>query len=128
MSRDRAPTEGAPEAALDAEAINTITSDEAVTTTDEIIETTDESIATVEPERPRIVTESLAMAALRDAFGAVTDADYVPGKTQFREALRARFDLSDVEAEALCDALEEAGLLRFVRTDDEIGWHLHHEI
>jgi hypothetical protein len=32
-----------------------------------------------------------------------------------------------LEGEELCDALEGAGALRFVRSEEGVGWHIHLE-
>jgi hypothetical protein len=67
-----------------------------------------------------------ATAALHDAFGDGLSAEYVPGKTQFRDALYDRFGLSRLEAEELCDSLEQAGLISFVSNEREgiEGWRI----
>jgi hypothetical protein len=66
-----------------------------------------------------------AAEALHQEFGALVDADYMPGKTLLRDALCDRFGLSQLAAEELCDELEGAGMLRFVTTPDGVGWHIH---
>jgi hypothetical protein len=53
---------------------------------------------------------------LRRRFGARVDAAYVPGKTFFRDALCEQRGISQAEAEALCDSLEQAKLIRFVQS------------
>jgi hypothetical protein len=73
------------------------------------------------------ITLANAARALREAFGPITDDDYLPGKTAFRDELCLRFGLSQLEAEELCDELEHAELLRFVRSEDGLGWHVHTE-
>lgn len=66
-----------------------------------------------------------AARALWIAFGPITDADYLSGKTLFRDALCDRFDVSLLEAEELCDELERAGRIVFIQTEGEAGWHIH---
>lgn len=66
-----------------------------------------------------------AARALWITFGPITDADYLTGKTLFRDALCDRFDVSLLEAEELCDDLERAGRIVFVQTDEGAGWHIH---
>jgi len=78
-----------------------------------------------EQEGTLIVGLSRAAAALYGMFGALIDADYLPGKTLFRDALCSRFGFSQLEAEEMCDSLEQAGLIRFVRSEDGVGWHIH---
>jgi hypothetical protein len=66
-----------------------------------------------------------AARALWIAFGPITDADYLSGKTLFRDALCDRFDVSLLEAEELCDELERAGRIVFIQTESAAGWHIH---
>lgn len=75
-------------------------------------------------ERSGLVIVGLARAAdaLREAFGPTPEAEYVPGKTLFRDELCDRFGLSQLEAEQLCDQLEQAGVIRFVSDDRGVGW------
>ena len=72
-----------------------------------------------------ILGPSRAARALLITFGPITDADYLTGKTLFRDALCDRFDVSLLEAEELCDELERAGRIVFVQTEDGVGWHIH---
>lgn len=69
-----------------------------------------------------------AAEVLLGVFGPHAELDYLGGKTAFRDELYARFSLSLLEAEELCDALERAGLIAFreMRTGDEesAGWDL----
>ena len=58
---------------------------------------------------PESVTLERAARALCEVFGPLVDADYLPGKTELRDALAARFELSQLLAEELCDELERAG-------------------
>lgn len=44
---------------------------------------------------------------------------YVPGKTLFRDTLCAEAELSQEEAEMLCDSLEGSGILRFTQSEAE---------
>jgi hypothetical protein len=76
---------------------------------------------------PDVCTLERAARALHDTFGSLVDADYLPGKTALRDALAARFELSQLLAEELCDELERAGRLRFVRTVEGAAWHVHVE-
>jgi hypothetical protein len=64
--------------------------------------------------------ESLAATArfLAERFGAQLNLDYVPGKTLFRDALCEELGISEAEAEALCDSLEKARLIRFDRSEE----------
>ena len=87
--------------------------------TDELVRTTE---AMMEPEP---ATLERAAQALYDRFGSAVDADYVPGKTELRDALSARFELSLLAAEELCDELERADRVRFVRTAEGAAWHIH---
>jgi hypothetical protein len=74
-----------------------------------------------------VIGPSRAQNVLRERFGALVDADYLPGKTAMRDALCEELGLSQLEAEELCDSLEERGILRFVRSPEGVGWHLHDE-
>jgi hypothetical protein len=58
-------------------------------------------------------------------FGPLVDADYVTGKTELRDALATRFEISQLVAEELCDELERAERIRFVRTPEGTAWHIH---
>ena len=72
-----------------------------------------------------ILGPSRAARALRITFGPILDADYLAGKTLFRDALCDRFDVSLLESEELCDELERASRLVFVQTESGAGWHIH---
>jgi hypothetical protein len=74
-----------------------------------------------------VIDPSRASSTLRERFGALVDADYLPGKTAMRDALCDRLGLSQLEAEELCDSLEARGILRFVRSPEGVGWHIHDE-
>jgi hypothetical protein len=88
---------------------------------DELIRTTD---ALMEPD---LVTLERAARTLRETFGPLVDADYLTGKTELRDALAARYELSQLVAEELCDELERAERIRFVRTPEGSAWHVHAE-
>lgn len=102
--------------------------DETVLTTDDTVQTAndtvevDESILT-----PDVVSVEGGLRYLHETFGPLVDADYVPGKTLFCEALAARFEISILTAEEICDELERTARIRFVRTEDGAGWHIHGE-
>lgn len=72
-----------------------------------------------------ILGAARAARALWITFGPITDADYLLGKTLFRDALCDRFDVSLLEAEELCDELERSGRIGFVQSDTGAGWHIH---
>jgi hypothetical protein len=72
-----------------------------------------------------LVTLERAARFLHETFGSLVDADYLDGKTRLRDALEARFELSDLVAEDLCDELERAYRVRFVRTAEGAAWHIH---
>jgi hypothetical protein len=74
---------------------------------------------------PELVTIERAVQTLHDVFGSLVDAEYLPGKTQLRDVLAERFELSQLVAEELCDELERAERVRFVRTAEGAGWHIH---
>jgi hypothetical protein len=59
-----------------------------------------------------------AVEALHAHFGSTVAAPYVPGKTLFRDALCDEFELSQAEAEDLCDSLERARAITFARSQD----------
>lgn len=69
-----------------------------------------------------------AAELLLDAFGPHVELDYFGGKTAFRDRLYSQLSLSLLEAEELCDALEQAGLIAYreMRTADEesAGWNI----
>lgn len=85
----------------------------------------DEPITTDTLMKPELVTLERAARFLHEAFGSLVDADYLDGKTQLRDALAARFEVSELVAEDLCDELERAERLRFVRTVEGAAWHIH---
>jgi hypothetical protein len=77
--------------------------------------------------QPAVTVISAATAAeeLERTFGVLVDADYVTGKTQFRDALCASFGVSQLEAEELCDDLERAEVIRFVDSPElGTGWSI----
>jgi hypothetical protein len=72
-----------------------------------------------------VVTVELAARELERCFGTLVDADYLTGKTRFRDALCDRLGLSELDAEVICDELEAARVLRFVESPtDGIGWSI----
>jgi hypothetical protein len=79
----------------------------------------------VAEEDDLILGAARAARALWITFGPITDADYLQGKTLFRDALCDRFDVSLLEAEELCDELERTERIVFVSTDLGAGWHIH---
>ncbi len=104
------------------------TVDDTVQTTDDTVQTARESVETAGSIlAPDVVTLERAARALAEMFGPLVDADYVPGKTLFCDALAGRFGISILTAEELCDELERAARIRFVRTEDGAGWHIHGE-
>jgi hypothetical protein len=58
------------------------------------------------------------------AFGASVEAEYLPGKTRFRDALSEVFKLSQLDAEELCEALERSGRIRFLGGAESAGWRI----
>jgi hypothetical protein len=86
---------------------------------DDLVRTTDALM------QPDLVTLERAARFLHDTFGSLVDADYLDGKTRLRDALESRFELSDLVAEDLCDELERADRVRFVRTAEGSAWHIH---
>jgi hypothetical protein len=76
---------------------------------------------------PALLTLDRAARALVEVFGPLVDADYLAGKTELRDALAGRFELSLLEAEELCDDLERADRVRFVTTVEGSAWHIHPE-
>ena len=112
-----------------AEDIEVHTTDDTVQTTDETVQTTGETVETdATILAPDIVTLESAGHYLADAFGPLVDADYLPGKTLLCNALAAHFGVSVLTAEELCDELERAETIRFVRTDDGAAWHIHDDL
>ena len=73
------------------------------------------------------MTLERAARVLHEVLGPLLDADYLPGKTELRDAVAARFELSQLAAEELCDDLERAGRIRFVRTAEGAAWHIPSE-
>ncbi len=61
---------------------------------------------------------SRAVQALHARFGSTTAAPYVPGKTRFRDALCDEFNVSQADAEVICDSLEKDGGLVFSRSNE----------
>jgi hypothetical protein len=96
------------------------TTDEAITMTDEAVETTDEAV-----EEP-VITSERALAALLAACGPLVDDDYLQGKTLFRDALCHRFGISAVESEELVDDLESTGRIRYISSEEGLGWRIAH--
>ncbi|WP_437620600.1 hypothetical protein [Sorangium sp. So ce1151] len=92
--------------------------DAAVRTTDESVRTTDEAVFTP------VLALDLAAEILAGTLGALVDADYVQGKTQFRDVLCSRIDISQLEAEELVDDMERSGRIRFVGAEEGRGWHV----
>ena len=74
-----------------------------------------------------VITTLLAAETLASVFGALLEEDYLTGKTELRDALCDRFELSQLEAEEMCDQLERAELIRFVSSPEGQGWHIHLE-
>ncbi|HSQ62370.1 MAG TPA: hypothetical protein VLM85_04125 [Polyangiaceae bacterium] len=56
---------------------------------------------------------------LMERFGEHVCEPYVLGKTLFRDTLCDEAQLSQLEAETLCDSLERTGILRFTESDAE---------
>jgi hypothetical protein len=71
-----------------------------------------------------LVTLERAAQALVETLGPLFAAEYVVGKTEMRDALAARFQISQLEAEDLCDDLERAERVRFVITAEGSAWHI----
>jgi hypothetical protein len=57
-----------------------------------------------------------AAEELHRRFGSQIDMAYVPGKTAFRDSLCERLGLSAMEAEGVCDSLEQAQWIHFERS------------
>jgi hypothetical protein len=81
-------------------------------------------LSELEPEE-LVVGPARAAEALYEQFGALIDADYLSGKTTLRDALCDRLGMSQLEAEDMCDSMEQAGLLRFIDTPEGAGWNIH---
>ncbi|WP_437777342.1 hypothetical protein [Sorangium sp. So ce1097] len=102
-----------------------ITEDESVTTGDAAVLTTDESVrTTADAVSTPVLALDLAAEILAGALGPLIDADYVEGKTQFRDVLCGRIDISQLEAEELVDDMERSGRIRFVGAEEGRGWHV----
>lgn len=103
--------------------------DDTVQTANDTVQTPDETIETEATIlAPDIVTLERAARLLEDTFGPLVDADYLGGKTLLCDALAARYGISILTAEELCDELERAEKIRFVRTEDGAAWHIHNEL
>jgi hypothetical protein len=76
---------------------------------------------------PSSATMDAAVRCLYERFGSVLEAEYVPGKTELRDTLSVGLGISQLAAEELCDELERAGRIGFLRTDESFGWHIHTE-
>ncbi len=87
----------------------------------------EEPDGTAEVEAGGAVTLERAAKVLNEVFGPLLDADYLSGKTELRDAVAARFELSQLAAEELCDDLERADRIRFVRTAEGAAWHIPSE-
>ncbi|WP_437732042.1 hypothetical protein [Sorangium sp. So ce1335] len=94
--------------------------DAAVQTTDETVRTTDDAVSTP------VLALDLAAEILAGTLGSLIDADYVEGKTRFRDVLCGRIDISQLEAEELVDDMERSGRIRFVGAEEGRGWHVQH--
>jgi len=106
----------------------TSAADDVVLTTDDTVQTANDSVEVdASILVPDVIGVESASRYLHDTFGPLVDADYVPGKTLFCEAIAARFEISILTAEELCDELERGARIRFVRTEDGAGWHIHAE-
>ncbi|AGP40402.1 hypothetical protein BE04_18655 [Sorangium cellulosum] len=102
-----------------------ITGDESVAMGDAAVQTTDESVrTTAETVVTPVVALDLAAEILTGALGPLIDADYVQGKTQFRDVLCDRIDISQLEAEELVDDMERSGRIRFIGAEEGRGWHV----
>lgn len=97
------------------------TEEKVVSTTEDVDETTSEAVL------PSSERTAAAVRCLHERFGSVLEAEYVPGKTELRDALVASLQISQLAAEELCDALEYARTIVFIRTDEGFGWHIHTE-
>lgn len=95
--------------------------DDLVRTSEDVIETTHEAVA------PYVVTSEVAIRCLRDHFGPILDAEYVPGKTELRNTLAESLNISELSAEELCDELERAGMISFIQRGEGSGWHIHQD-
>jgi hypothetical protein len=126
MQRDPDPASARPPAADEMSEVPIVSDhDESIQLSDNAVQGTDDLVETLEADCPSVVATQQAVGALIAEFGPLLDADYLSGKTRFRDVLCARFDLSLLESEELCDGLEQAGAIRFVSTEDGVGWHVH---
>lgn len=104
------------------------TGDESVSTGNAAVQTTDEAVRTAdETVLTPVLALDLATEILASTLGPLVDADYVQGKTQFRDVLCARIDISQLEAEELIDDLERSGRVQFIGAEEGRGWHVHVE-
>ncbi|KYF71807.1 hypothetical protein BE11_28830 [Sorangium cellulosum] len=102
-----------------------ITEDESVAMGDAAVQTTDESVRTTDDAVfTPVLALDLAAEILVATLGPLIDADYVQGKTQFRDVLCGRIDISQLEAEELVDDMERSGRIRFVGAEEGRGWHV----
>jgi hypothetical protein len=72
--------------------------------------------------QPELLTLVIAADELRRRFGDRLDDAYRSGKRLFRRALRQRHQATAEQADALCDALERAGMLTFDRERRRTRW------
>ncbi len=86
----------------------------------EVVRMADETV-----ESP-VITLDRAAEALLAELGGLIDADYVTGKTRLRDALCARFDLSQIEAEEIVDDLEASDRIRFIDSEEGEGFRIAH--
>jgi hypothetical protein len=93
--------------------------DDMIQTTEDVVSTSSDVVA------PSVVTTESGVRVLSERFGPLYDAEYVPGKTAFRDALAEDLQISELDAEDLCDELERMGRIAFVRIGDTFGWHVH---
>ncbi len=84
----------------------------------------EDAVGAQAPEPEGAVTLEGAARLLHEVFGSLLDADYLMGKTELRDTIAARFELSELAAEELCDDLERADRIRFVRTAEGTAWHI----
>ena len=102
-----------------------ITEDESVAMGDTAVQTTDETVRTADDAVfTPVLALDLAAEILVNTLGPLIDADYVQGKTQFRDVLCSRIDISQLEAEELVDDMERSGRIVFIGTDEGRGWHV----
>lgn len=69
-----------------------------------------------------------AAELLLEAFGPHVELEYLAGKTAFRDALYAKWKVSLLEAEELCEALERGGLIAYheahIEDEESAGWNI----